>query len=93
MLADSGLNIFYWPLSVGYVTWISNRPPTHTNAGWRLPYNINPDLSAAHRFECPAYLLVEKTKKGPKAGVKMQKLVFIGVSTTQKGWILLDVKT
>lgn len=92
LLIGAGLCTRFWGEAVMTAVYLKNRCPTAALAG-RTPEEVwtgsRPDLSHLHVFGCVAYALCPKQKRR-KLDARSKAYIFVGYSTTTKGYRLMD---
>ena len=93
ILKDSKLPNEFWPFAVNTANYLINRWPTRNMI---IPYEkfMGRKVSYDHMkvFGCLAYWRINDTMRASKFDHKGQRMVFVGYSTTNKNYLLLDPK-
>eukprot|EP00804_Cyclotella_cryptica_P013428 CCRYP_005167-RA/>CCRYP_005167-RA protein AED:0.30 eAED:0.34 QI:0/0/0/1/0/0/3/0/603 len=77
-----------WPFAMSYAIWVHNRLPPHGYGGsplelWSQVKSAHSDISRAHVFGCPVYVLdptLQDGKKIPKWDSRARQGIFVGFS-------------
>ena len=94
MVYHAKLSKAFWAEAVNTVAYIRNRVVTSVSGQthFGLWYGRTPDVSHFKVFGCMAYAHVPDVER-KKLDKKAKKLRFLGYSSTQKGYRLLDIET
>ena len=88
MLYESHLPSSFWSKAVSNAVYLHNRLPTAANNGltpYELMFKKKPDVSLVRVFGCMSYVHVKKDQRSGFSS-HMQKAIFVGYPTQQKGW-------
>eukprot|EP00804_Cyclotella_cryptica_P015074 CCRYP_000647-RA/>CCRYP_000647-RA protein AED:0.72 eAED:0.72 QI:0/0/0/0.5/1/0.5/2/0/813 len=86
-----------WPFAMSYAIWVHNRLPPHGHGLspdelWSSTKSTHPDLSRAHVFGCPVYVLepaLQDGKKIPKWDSRARQGLFVGFSSEHSSLVPL----
>ena len=91
MLQHSGLPAQFWGAAVLYATYISNmlpHPKETTRTPFEMFYQRKPNASNIKVFGCIGYAMSRERRN--KLESRADPLIFIGVSSSQRGWKMYD---
>ena len=95
MLADSKLPHSFWAEALSTAAYLINRSPTKTlsdKTPFEAWYGKKPNVNHLRVFGCSAYIHVPKDER-KKLDPKAKKCIFLGYSTSRKGYRLYYQKT
>jgi len=95
MLNESNVENYFWAEAINTSCYILNRVSIRkvlNKTPYELWKNIKPSISYFHIFGCYCYILNNKEKLG-KFDPKSDKAIFLGYSTTSKGYRVYNLKT
>jgi len=95
MLNESNVKEYFWAEAINTSCYILNRVSIRkvlNKTPYELWKNIKPSISYFHIFGCYCYILNNKEKLG-KFDPKSDKAIFLGYSTTSKGYRVYNLKT
>ena len=95
MLNESNVEDYFWAEAINTSCYILNRVSIRkvlNKTPYELWKNIKPSISYFHIFGCYCYILNNKEKLG-KFDPKSDKAIFLGYSTTSKGYRVYNLKT
>eukprot|EP00804_Cyclotella_cryptica_P007267 CCRYP_017868-RA/>CCRYP_017868-RA protein AED:0.22 eAED:0.06 QI:0/0/0/1/1/1/2/0/1188 len=86
-----------WPFAMSYAIWVHNRLPPHGHGLspdelWSSTKSTHSDLSRAHVFGCPVYVLepaLQDGKKIPKWDSRARQGIFVGFSSEHSSLVPL----
>ena len=86
-----------WPFAMSYAIWVHNRLPPHGYGGsplelWSQVKSAHSDISRAHVFGCPVYVLdpaLQDGKKIPKWDSRARQGIFVGFSAEHSSLVPL----
>jgi len=95
MLNESNAEYYFWAEAINTSCYILNRVTIRkvlNKTSYELWKNIKFSISYFHIFGCYCYILNNKEKLG-KFDPKSDKAIFLGYSTTSKGYRVYNLKT
>jgi len=95
MLNESNVEDYFWVETINTSCYILNRVSIRKVLNinsYELWKNIKPNISYFHIFGCYCYILNNKEQLG-KFDTKSDKVIFLGYSTTSKGYRVYNLKT
>ena len=95
LLSDSRLPHKFWAEPLSTTAYLINRSPTKSLSNqtpFEAWYGKKPNVKQLRVFGCSAYIHVPKDER-KKLDPKSKKCVFLGYSTTRKGYRLYHQKT
>lgn len=95
MILGSGLSKNHWGDAMLFAAYLINRLPSSV-INWKTPFELlygrAPDLTSVHSFGCLCYYKIPGANRG-KLDPRGSKEVYLGNSTTQKGFKVLDIES
>ena len=99
LLTDAGLSPLFWSLAVKHVVYLRNRlwhkhhqqGPNIGASPYQALYGTVPHMNMLRVWGCDAFKL-DPLYKSSTFGRKAQKMIFVGMSTNRKGWVLFDTR-